>query len=573
MLASTRASGRSRFESLFLAGCALVVAAVCASCEASTDETEAIGTSSSALAVTGLFATGVNAMGTRLAIGAIDPHYVLSSNDPTAPGPDALTVTPAAGWAAAGAASRWISIRASTTGTTGDAYTYTTTFTLAGVDPTTATLSGRWACDDSCVLKLNGTQVASNPNPAWLLAANFTVPAGSPFVVGTNTLDFVTSNATGGPTGLQVLSITGTVSGCSADNQCLTTQFCNTQSATCVAKLANGAPVPTVTGHSPPLAGTCNPAVGTAVCTSGVCDTADNECGLGNGDGPCTSANAGTVCRSGACSAAGTCEPAGGCNVDADCTAGDWCDEATHACTPKLANGSPIPSDPTHTAPTLTGVCTANAGKLVCASGVCDVGDNRCGLADGDGPCTAGDPGVCRTGTCGPGGTCGSGGTPADAGAGDAAGGIDAGVDGAPGEDAAADAGAVDAGLGGDAGEEAGADAGEGADGGPGADAAADAGETAADAGGHERADASAGDDGSANEDSGAGSEADGGEDATTGTTPEGADAAQAQGGSLQGGGFSCGVSRSAPSDAGGGALCMLAITFAVAAGRGRRKR
>jgi hypothetical protein len=572
MLASTRACGRSRFESLFLAGCALIVAAVCTSCEASTDETEAIGRSSSALAVAGLFATGVNAMGTRLAVGSVDPHYVLSSNDATAPGPDALTVTPAAGWVAAGAASRWISIRASTDGTTGDVYTYTTTFTLAGVDPTSATLSGRWACDDSCVLKLNGTQVASNPNPAWLLATNFTVPAGSPFQLGTNTLDFVVTNTTGGPTGLQVLSITGTVSGCTADDQCSTTQFCNTQSATCVPKLANGAPVPTVTGHTPPLTGACTAAAGSAVCTAGVCDTSDNDCGLGNGDGPCTPANAGTVCRSGACSVANTCEPAGGCNVDADCTGGDWCDEATHVCTPKLANGSPIPSDPTHTAPTLTGVCTATAGKLVCASGVCDVADNLCGLADGDGPCT-GDPGVCRSGTCGPSGTCGSGGTPADAGAGEDAGLDAAGGDGGggadAGADAAADAGAGDAGTGEDAGEDAGPDAGEGADGGADAAPITDGGEADADASGHELADASAGEDAGASEDAGTGGEADGGEDATT---PEGEDAAQAQGGSLQGGGFSCGISRSTPSGPGGAALGML-VTLAMAVRRGRRKR
>ena len=143
-------------------GCAIVVlAALCVSCEASVDAPEDIGTSTSALAVAGLFPTGVNAMGARLAVGAINPHYVLSSTDANFPGPNALTVTPAGGWAAAGANSRWISIRASTNGAMGGVYTYTTTFTLAGVDPATATLSGRWACDDSCVLRLNGTQVAT----------------------------------------------------------------------------------------------------------------------------------------------------------------------------------------------------------------------------------------------------------------------------------------------------------------------------------------------------------------------------------------------------------------------------
>jgi MYXO-CTERM domain-containing protein len=580
MPASTRACGRSRFGSVLLAGCALaVVAELYAACAAGTDSTERLGTSSSALTVTGLFATGVDATGARLAIGAVDPHYVLSSNDPTAPGPNALTVTPIGAWAPAGANSRWISIRASTTGATGDTYTYTTTFTLAGVDPATATLSGRWACDDSCVLRLNGTRVATDPAPAWFVATAFTVPAGSPFQLGTNTLEFVTTNTTGGPTGLQVLSITGTVSGCDADNQCLATQYCDTASATCVSKLPNGAPIPTVAGHSPPLTGACTANAGSAVCTSGVCDTGDNECGLANGDGPCTSSNGASVCRSGACSVAGTCEPAGGCNADGDCTGGDWCDEATHVCTAKLPNGSSIPSDPTHTSPTLDGTCTAAAASLVCVSGVCDVVDNRCGLADGDGPCTAAAATVCRSGTCGAGGTCGSGAGSPDAGPGEEAG-VDAGPDAGEEAGAGADADAsADAGADAGAGADADASADAGADAGAGADAATDAGasDAAAGADASESLDASpseagpdAGGDASAIADASARPEA--GAKGADAAVTEGEDGGQVQGGALQGGGLSCGVSPASTTNSGGAALWALLITFA-AAGRGRRKR
>src|SRR5262249_24072904 len=46
-------------------------------------------------------------------------------------------------------------------------------------------------------------------------------------------------------------------------------------------------------------------------CVSGVCDPKDNKCGDANGDGPCTPANAGKICRSGACSVDGNCMPAG----------------------------------------------------------------------------------------------------------------------------------------------------------------------------------------------------------------------------------------------------------------------
>jgi hypothetical protein len=387
---------------------------MCASCIASSGSPEAVGTTSEALAVSGLFATGVDASGAPLAAGSTDPHYKLSSNDLLFPGPAAIVVNAAGGWAANTATSKWISVQASTAGTTLATYTYTTTFTLSGVDPATATLSGQWACDDSCVLNLNGTQVAQNPRPAWGAVASFTVPAGSTFQLGTNTLAFATVNTTGGPTGLQVVSLSGTVSGCDNDNQCGAAQFCNTQTAACVGKLSNGTAIPTITGHTPALTGACTAPVGTAVCVAGVCDPVDSKCGYANGDGMCTAMNGATVCRSGMCSANGACKPSGGCSVDADCEAG-WCNEGAQMCEGQLPNGDSIPSDPTHTSPTLNGTCTPAAATLVCQSRVCDVHDNKCGYADGDGTCTANAATVCRSGLCSVSGVCEpSGGCDAD---------------------------------------------------------------------------------------------------------------------------------------------------------------
>jgi uncharacterized repeat protein (TIGR01451 family) len=200
--------------------------------------------------------------------------------------------------------------------------------------------------------------------------------------------------------------------GCDVDADCTGGNWCDESTHTCTPKLANGSPLPSDPPHTgPTLNGTCTLAAATLVCTSGVCDT-DNACGYANGDGPCTGATGPVVCRSGACSTNGTCEPAGGCNVDADCTGGDWCDESTHTCTPKLANGAPLPSDPPHAGPTLNGMCTTAAATLVCVSGVCDT-DNECGYANGDGPCTAANGAtVCRsancstTGVCEPAGSC-----------------------------------------------------------------------------------------------------------------------------------------------------------------------
>jgi hypothetical protein len=196
--------------------------------------------------------------------------------------------------------------------------------------------------------------------------------------------------------------------GCEVDADCTAANYCDTPTTTCVPKVANGQPVPTVPGHAPALNGTCTALAGVAACASGVCDTTDNDCGYANGDGPCTAVTGATVCRSGACSTSGTCEPSGGCNVDADCTAGNWCDETTHICTGQLANGTAVPVDGAHTSPTLDGTCTAAAGTLVCTSGVCDTKDNECGYANGDGPCTATNGAtVCRSGDCSPtGGVC-----------------------------------------------------------------------------------------------------------------------------------------------------------------------
>jgi hypothetical protein len=102
-------------------------------------------------------------------------------------------------------------------------------------------------------------------------------------------------------------------------------------------KLSNGTIVPTDPPHmNPTLDGMCTVAAGTLVCTSGVCDPKDNECGYANGDGPCTVATGSTVCRSGDCSTNGTCEPTGGCNVNGDCTSPSdpVCNPTTHTCQP-----------------------------------------------------------------------------------------------------------------------------------------------------------------------------------------------------------------------------------------------
>ena len=264
------------------------------------------------------------------------------------------------------------------------------------------------------------------------------------------------------------------VGACAVDTDCAATQFCNTASKTCTPKLGNGTPVPTIAGHAPPLTGACSAPVASSVCQSGVCDPTDNacgyangdgscsvatagtvcrsgvcdpdgKCGLANGDGPCSASSASTVCRSKACSTSGVCAPSGGCLVDGDCTSSNFCDTGAHLCTPKLANGTPVPAISGH-APPLTGTCTVAEGNVVCISGVCDTADNACGFANGHGTCDdVSGPIVCRSGTC-VAGVCGppSGDTGIDGGDAGTDSNVDAltdtSVDGADTADAGADA-------------------------------------------------------------------------------------------------------------------------------------
>jgi len=196
--------------------------------------------------------------------------------------------------------------------------------------------------------------------------------------------------------------------GCNVDGDCTAGNWCNVSLHACTPTLANNTAIPSDAPHqNPTLNGVCTSAAGTLVCQSAVCDVADDKCGYDTGHGPCTAANGGVVCRSGACGADGKCRPANGCNLDADCATGKWCEQSSHTCTPKLENGSPLPTDAPHTDPTLDGSCTTAAATLVCQSAVCDSADSKCGFATGHGPCTSENGGVvCRSGACSANGLC-----------------------------------------------------------------------------------------------------------------------------------------------------------------------
>ncbi len=165
----------------------------------------------------GLFGTGVDATGTPLGTGELDPHYSLFEN------PDNIGVTDAlvqngggfpivAGpWLGNSATSVWIGPRSDTSGAAGpdpSLYIYRTTFDLTGKG-TSAIMTGGFASDNVGTLKINGVTVpgvGQNTNFGALTTFTFNTDVLPPGTVisGVNNLDFEVNNAGAGYTGLRV---------------------------------------------------------------------------------------------------------------------------------------------------------------------------------------------------------------------------------------------------------------------------------------------------------------------------------------------------------------------------------
>ena len=156
-----------------------------------------------------VFGTGQDASGSALPVGQVDPHYSLISAPAGVP-PAATTTLPNGLWATNTVSADWIS-----PGSSGDSswpvgtYDYQTTFSLAGLDASTAQLTGQWASDNNACIFLNGNNTGSCTSFAGFGSLQpFSVTSG--FLSGTNTLDFIVTNG-GGPTGV-IAEVTGTAS-------------------------------------------------------------------------------------------------------------------------------------------------------------------------------------------------------------------------------------------------------------------------------------------------------------------------------------------------------------------------
>ena len=171
---------------------------------------------------TGETNNGTTCAGSCVAItqGMVDPHWVLQP--PVNYAGYVVTSGSAqfSSWLADTATSQWIGVQPSyTAGMSDNAgnWTYQTTFSLTGMLPATASITGRWLTDNTGInIYLNGTIMAlTTPANDFTLWTSFSLPVGSNFVAGLNTLDFVSSN-TSGPSGLRVEFLTGTATDVSA---------------------------------------------------------------------------------------------------------------------------------------------------------------------------------------------------------------------------------------------------------------------------------------------------------------------------------------------------------------------
>jgi hypothetical protein len=162
---------------------------------------------------------------------------------------------------------------------------------------------------------------------------------------------------------------------CTRDADC-PGKWCNNATSapgagSCSPKIGNGLPVPSVV----PILGMCTAEAASRVCSSGVCGTGDNLCGVANSQ-VCSSD---AVCRSGICNADGKC----GDPTSSNCSNASTC--RSGICYQDGACGEP------------NGAICVSASE--CRSGVCRAADGMCGLLNGE-PCTEASARTCRSAVC-----------------------------------------------------------------------------------------------------------------------------------------------------------------------------
>lgn len=155
--------------------------------------------------IPGLYNTGVNDLGNVIADDAVDSHWQLvASADSAWDGPEVYKSSIHGDeWTNNGNVSAWVTPRYPGAVVAKGAYRYQVTFDLTGRDPATASVSGRFCVDSALTdIVLNGVSV-DHAAGGWRVYTNFTLPPGSPFVDGVNTLVFAVNNGDGSASGFR----------------------------------------------------------------------------------------------------------------------------------------------------------------------------------------------------------------------------------------------------------------------------------------------------------------------------------------------------------------------------------
>jgi hypothetical protein len=162
-----------------------------------------------------VYSTGVVSPGVPNSDGSTDLHYILTGTPPSTPVGSAFFITDQGGfpfpiWVADDNGSKWISPQRSYASGESDpvgTFIYHTTFSLAGLIPSTASLVLQLATDNAATdVLLNGISTGISYSSYTNLSSPFTISSG--FGAGVNTLDFVVQNFSGNsdnPVGLRVL--------------------------------------------------------------------------------------------------------------------------------------------------------------------------------------------------------------------------------------------------------------------------------------------------------------------------------------------------------------------------------
>lgn len=165
----------------------------------------AIAVPAQAVTITGLYNTGVDANGAKLANnGATEIHYAVNGAGVPTTYTNGAYISVADGVFIGAAPDGGVVVNPNI---------YTLTFSLAGLSPVNAQLSGKFASDNYASVALNGVTLASQP--AQIIFENFTqltsFSASSGFLAGLNTLTFTVTDG-GAPSALLVSGLAGTAS-------------------------------------------------------------------------------------------------------------------------------------------------------------------------------------------------------------------------------------------------------------------------------------------------------------------------------------------------------------------------